>query len=146
MTYESRTIPENGRLDGRGSDGDRTSWDDPEVVEWVEMVHRQGKPGVGDGIVDGMSDAIDNAMTVTVDRAGRLVIPKPIRDEAGILPGTPLRIRVQDGRIEIEPATAEYRVVERRGFRVAEAVGPVPPLTTAGVRRTVRGLRERRAR
>ncbi len=86
------------------------------------------------------------ALTVTMDRAGRFVVPKPIRDEAGILPGMPLRIRVQDGRIEIEPPTAAYRTVKRHGFRVAEAVGPVPPLTDAQLQRTTRGLRERRAR
>jgi AbrB family looped-hinge helix DNA binding protein len=39
-----------------------------------------------------------------MDKAGRLVLPKAIREEAGIEPGIPLRIAVRDGRVEIEPA------------------------------------------
>ena len=87
---------------------------------------------------------MNDAMTVTMDRAGRLVVPKPIREEAGILPGTPLRIRVHDGRIEIEPPVMNYRTVKRHGFLVAEAIDPVPPLTNAELRRRIRALRERR--
>jgi len=85
-------------------------------------------------------------MMVTMDRAGRLVVPKPIREEAGITAGTPLRIRVHDGRIEIEAPTAIYRTVKRHGFLVAESVEPVPPLATGEVRKAVRDLRERRRR
>jgi len=93
-----------------------------------------------------MSDANSDAMTVTIDKVGRLVVPKPIRDEAGILPGMPLRIRVREGRIEIEPPTARYRLVRRKGFLVAESLEPLTPLTKEEVRETIRSLRERRSR
>ncbi len=42
-------------------------------------------------------------MKTTIDAAGRLVIPKKIREEAGLKPGTALDVRVRDGVIEIEP-------------------------------------------
>jgi AbrB family looped-hinge helix DNA binding protein len=48
-------------------------------------------------------------MTVTMDSAGRLVIPKQVRVDAGLLPGVPLEIRCRDGRIEIQPAARKVR-------------------------------------
>jgi AbrB family looped-hinge helix DNA binding protein len=41
-------------------------------------------------------------METTIDGAGRVVIPKPIREAAGLKPGTGLRIDYRDGKIEIE--------------------------------------------
>jgi AbrB family looped-hinge helix DNA binding protein len=42
-------------------------------------------------------------MRTTIDQAGRLVIPKDIRREAGIKPGMPLEIRWEKGAIAITP-------------------------------------------
>lgn len=42
-------------------------------------------------------------MTVTMDSAGRLVIPREVRRKAGMQPGVPLQIRCREGVIEIEP-------------------------------------------
>lgn len=53
-------------------------------------------------------------MKITIDSAGRLVIPREIRRQAGIQPGMALDVRWQDGRIEIEPAVLSVRV-ERQG-------------------------------
>lgn len=82
-------------------------------------------------------------MIVTIDSAGRLVVPKPIRESAGLQPGEPLEIRVHDGRIEIEAAPREVRIDVRDGFRVAEPVGPYEPLREATVRKTRRDGRAR---
>jgi AbrB family looped-hinge helix DNA binding protein len=40
-------------------------------------------------------------MRTTIDAAGRLVVPKPLRDELGFAPGTELDVRAVDGRLEI---------------------------------------------
>src|SRR5258706_225166 len=40
----------------------------------------------------------------TMDSAGRLVLPREIRDQAQLEPGMPLRIVFRDGRVEIDPA------------------------------------------
>jgi AbrB family looped-hinge helix DNA binding protein len=85
-------------------------------------------------------------MKSAMDAAGRLVLPKPIRDEAGLRPGEPLEITVRDGRIEIEPVPREVRIKERSGFRVAEPVGPYETLRKETVRKAVRKVRVARKR
>jgi len=58
-------------------------------------------------------------MTTTIDAAGRLVIPKQIRREAGLQPGMPLDIRCRDGRIEIEPVLPKVEFVQEGHLLVA---------------------------
>lgn len=82
-------------------------------------------------------------MKTTIDRAGRLVVPKSIREAAGILPGSELTIRVADGRIEIEPAPLEVRLVKRGTLTVAVPRKRVAPLTPDVVGRTLDRLRRR---
>jgi len=84
---------------------------------------------------------------VTIDSAGRLVVPKSIRDAAGLVPGMPLAITFREGRIEIEPAPIEVDIVDRGGFVVAEPVAPVETLeheTVRDVRDQIRLRRKRR--
>jgi len=38
-----------------------------------------------------------------MDRAGRIVVPKPIREAANLRPGTEVEFRVQGGHVKIEP-------------------------------------------
>jgi AbrB family looped-hinge helix DNA binding protein len=83
----------------------------------------------------------------SIDAAGRLVIPKAIRQAAGLGPETPLEIRYRDGRVEIEPAPIEMRIEMRGKVAVAVPTEPVPRLTTEEVeqiRQEVRAERERR--
>jgi AbrB family looped-hinge helix DNA binding protein len=88
--------------------------------------------------------AMSSATHVAIDTSGRLVVPKAIRDEAGIEPGMPLRISVHDGRIEIEPEFAAIRRVEHRGMQVAELVEPWNSLPESVVKGVRDDLRERR--
>lgn len=84
-------------------------------------------------------------MTVTMDRAGRLVIPSEIRREAGLEPGAPLEIRLRDGVVEIEPQAMQVRFEQQGRFLVAVPVGATPPpLTSAMVERVRRQVRRRR--
>jgi AbrB family looped-hinge helix DNA binding protein len=82
-------------------------------------------------------------MKTTIDRAGRLVVPKKIREAAGILPGSELTIRVADGRIEIEPAPLEVQLVKRGPLTVALPRKRVSPLTPDVVEETLDRLRRR---
>lgn len=83
-------------------------------------------------------------MRATVDDSGRLVLPESIRDEAGISPGMTLEISVWDGRVEIEPAPREVRVVQRGPLWVAVPLESGEPLAQSTVERVRRNLRDRR--
>lgn len=57
-------------------------------------------------------------MEVTVDKVGRVVIPKRLRTAYGIGPDSKLEI-VEDGTaLRLEPVSQERRVEERDGFLV----------------------------
>jgi AbrB family looped-hinge helix DNA binding protein len=84
-----------------------------------------------------------NAIQTTIDSAGRLVLPKVVRDQAGILPGMVLRVTVQEGRIEIEPLPREVRIVQKGPLRVAVPAEDGPALSGATVERALREVRER---
>ena len=83
-------------------------------------------------------------MTATMDAAGRLVIPREARRQAGLEPGMPLDVRVRDGRVEIEPAPLDVRVERRGRFHVAVPKTPTSVLTNDVVERTRRILRHER--
>jgi AbrB family looped-hinge helix DNA binding protein len=40
-------------------------------------------------------------MRTTIDAAGRLVIPKPLREQLGFAPGTELELDAVDGKLEV---------------------------------------------
>lgn len=40
-------------------------------------------------------------MHTTIDTAGRLVVPKPLREQLGFSPGTELEMRAVDGHLEV---------------------------------------------
>ena len=84
------------------------------------------------------------AIRTAIDASGRLVVPKSLRDQLGIVAGTPLLLTVRDGRLEIEPVYAEINIVERDGLQVAELVDALPPLSEDEVRATRRRVRDRR--
>jgi len=83
-------------------------------------------------------------MKITIDSAGRLVIPKAVREAAGIGPGTALAICFRDGRIEIEPAPLAVAIDDVGGVAVASAMKPVPVLSAESVAATRDRLRDER--
>jgi AbrB family looped-hinge helix DNA binding protein len=82
-------------------------------------------------------------MTVTIDGAGRLVIPRELREKAQLEAGVPLEIRFRDGRIEIEPTPRRVEIVRRGRLHVAAPAGDSAPLTERIVRATRNRVRER---
>jgi AbrB family looped-hinge helix DNA binding protein len=51
-------------------------------------------------------------MQATIDRAGRVVIPKQIRDALGLWPDTELEITIDGGGVRLEPVRGRDRPVE----------------------------------
>jgi AbrB family looped-hinge helix DNA binding protein len=80
-------------------------------------------------------------MRTTIDRAGRVVIPRPVRELAGLAAGGEVDVTFRDGVIEIEPASISMRLVERPGGAVIEAPGEMPTLTADEVRDTLDRVR-----
>ena len=80
-------------------------------------------------------------MRVTIDRAGRLVVPKVLRDELNLAPGTPLEIRTREGRLELEPVTTPMRLVRRGNGLVATTDEPLPRIDAEDVRAVTESLR-----
>ena len=82
-------------------------------------------------------------MITTIDNAGRTVIPKFLRDQTGLVPGTEINIQIRNGHLEIEPAAAI--TVEKRGrFLVAVAPPGKCAMDTTTVDEFLNNLREGR--
>jgi AbrB family looped-hinge helix DNA binding protein len=60
-------------------------------------------------------------MRTTIDRAGRLVIPKPLRERLGLLGGVEVEIRESADGLSIVPLAAGPALVERDGLVVVES-------------------------
>lgn len=86
-----------------------------------------------------------SAARISIDGSGRVVIPRAIREAAGVRPGIPLDVRLHDGRIEIEPASHEIEVsIGPDGLPIAVAREPLPRLEEEQVRQTLEAIRDRR--
>ena len=84
-------------------------------------------------------------MKTTIDNAGRLVIPKEIRREAGLKPGLPLDVRWENGRIAITPAPLPVKLERRGRLLIAVPRKSVAPLRTETVEQVRKSLRRERS-
>lgn len=82
-----------------------------------------------------------SAMRTAIDQAGRIVVPKALRDAMGLTAGQEVDIELVDGRLEIEPATTEVTLKKRGKGVVAVPDGPMDVLTADQVRRTLERTR-----
>lgn len=58
-------------------------------------------------------------MEVTIDQAGRVLLPKPLRDALGLLPGTKVDVSQYGAGLQLIPAGRTARIVEEDGALVA---------------------------
>jgi AbrB family looped-hinge helix DNA binding protein len=80
-------------------------------------------------------------MKVVLDTAGRLVVPKPLRQALGLEPGQVLEIQAADGRLEIEIVPTSMRLKKRGKGVVAVPDAGLPSLTAEQVRDTLERIR-----
>jgi AbrB family looped-hinge helix DNA binding protein len=82
-----------------------------------------------------------DAMKTAIDNAGRVIVPKVLRDELGLAPGRELEISSRDGVLVIEPLPTPVSLVRRGKALVARPSKPLPKLTQGDVRAALEGSR-----
>lgn len=82
-------------------------------------------------------------MNVTIDKAGRLVVPKEIRDRMGLRAGDELELEEFNGRIEISKPRRERKLIENEhGLLTLEPDPDAPPVTAEEMREELERVRE----
>ncbi len=84
-------------------------------------------------------------MKTSIDRAGRLVIPKQILRKSGITPGMLLEVRWEQGSIAITPASLPVKLERKGRLLIAVTVKGTPRLSTGTIERARKTLRKERA-
>ena len=87
-----------------------------------------------------------NAMkneTIQIDKAGRVVLPKPLREHFNLLPGDKLRLSVEGNGFRLEPTNAGGDLVRKGSVLVFTGSFP-EPITTAQVNELIEQDREGR--
>jgi len=82
-------------------------------------------------------------MKTTIDAGGRVVIPKRIRESAGLKPGAEVTVDFQDGKVQIEAAGKLVKVVRKGSTFVLRAPKGTPPLTVEKVNEILERVRNR---
>jgi len=78
--------------------------------------------------------------TVTVDKAGRIVIPKQVRDELRLEPGDSIALESEGERVTLRPLHANTPLQKERGVWVFRGS---KPLSLEEANRRVSATRER---
>jgi AbrB family looped-hinge helix DNA binding protein len=80
--------------------------------------------------------------TLNIDRAGRLVLPKPVREQLQLEPGEPLELESFDDHIVLRPVRGTATPYKRQGIWVFRT----GPLKASVVDETIRKVRKERER
>jgi AbrB family looped-hinge helix DNA binding protein len=84
--------------------------------------------------------------TVTIDLAGRLVLPKAVRERLHLRAGSKLNLEIIADKIELTPAADTDRKLVRKGKRLVLVKTGVPYDAAAAVRADHEALAARGAR
>jgi AbrB family looped-hinge helix DNA binding protein len=79
--------------------------------------------------------------TLTVDKAGRVVLPKPVRDELELMAGDSLELESFEDQIVLRPVRKVTGLRKKQGIWVLDVDEPI---TAAIVDRTIQDMRRER--
>ncbi len=88
---------------------------------------------------------MNSAVKVAVDDVGRLLLPKAVREAAGLRPGVPFEVTASQGHLEMKRAESEVRLVRQGRLTVAVAEDDLPPVTEREILELREELRNSRA-
>jgi AbrB family looped-hinge helix DNA binding protein len=80
-------------------------------------------------------------MRTTMDAAGRVVIPKSLREAIGLGDGGEIEIQLVDGALLVAPPTVRKRIEERDGRATIVPEQDLPPLADQVVRDVLDAVR-----
>lgn len=80
-------------------------------------------------------------MNISIDRAGRIVVPKQLRESLGFVEGADLELVVEDGRLLIGLRNPPKRLEKRGNSYVIVADEPVGEMTPEQVRDVLESVR-----
>lgn len=81
--------------------------------------------------------------TLTLDKAGRVVIPKTLRDELNLAPGDTLALESKGDQVTLRPVRSSSRLRKRRGIWVLSTGGK---MTLEDTNKVLQNIREQRDR
>jgi AbrB family looped-hinge helix DNA binding protein len=84
--------------------------------------------------------------TVTLDRAGRVLIPKNLRDELHLEPGDTLELESEGEKVTLRPVRATTPLRKERGVWVFRSGKELSAADTDKALRDIREQRDRRNR
>jgi len=79
--------------------------------------------------------------TISMDRAGRLVLPKPVREQLQLEPGESLEMESFEDHIVLRPVRGKASMYKKQGIWVFRGGAP---LKASVVRETIRRVRKDR--
>lgn len=80
-------------------------------------------------------------MRATIDAAGRVVIPKSLREAIGLGDGGEIEIQLVDGALLVAPPTVRKRIEDRDGRATIVPDEDLPPLPDRVVRDVLDSIR-----
>jgi AbrB family looped-hinge helix DNA binding protein len=80
---------------------------------------------------------------LTLDKAGRVVLPKPLRDELQLSPGDALEVESQGEEITLRPVRGNAPLRKKNGIWVYRVGEPLAESVVEDTRRQVRLERDR---
>ena len=82
-------------------------------------------------------------MRITIDRAGRVVIPKVLRDKLDLAPGDTLELENAGENMTLRPLRAASPLTKEKGVWVFRSGQPLPSTATDEVIADIRHERDR---
>jgi AbrB family looped-hinge helix DNA binding protein len=82
--------------------------------------------------------------TLTIDKAGRIVIPKPLREELHLGPGDALELEAEGETLTLRPVRPVAPLQKERGIWVYRTGSPLSAVVTDEALRSVRDERDQR--